>query len=57
MGKTFKDQVRQRDLKNVKKIARDTFIETDMRTRVKPAQKKERGGGKNWRHKINFEEE
>ena len=57
MGKTYKDDVRNKDVKTHKKIARDTFKETDMRTRVKPIEKKEKGGGKNWRHEFNLVEE
>ena len=51
MGKTFKDVMKQ-DIKTHKKIAREEFKDQDLRTRVKPVQKKERGGGNNWRNEI-----
>lgn len=56
MGKTHKD-VRDFDVKRHKEQARNTFKEADLRTRVKPVGKKNRGGGKTWRHIIEFEDE
>lgn len=51
MGKTFKD-IRDFDVKQHKKHARESTLYQDLRTRVKPVGKKERGGAKNWRHEI-----
>jgi hypothetical protein len=56
VGKTFKD-IRDFDVRRNKENSRKTFKNVDLRTRVKPIQKKERGGAKNWRHEINTEEE
>lgn len=46
MGKTYKD-VRKFDVKRHKEVAREFTKELDMRTRVKPVDKREKGGGKN----------
>lgn len=51
MGKTYKD-LRDFDKNRVKEQSRKTFKDVDMRTRVKPVTKKEKGGGKNWRNVI-----
>ncbi len=56
MGKTFKD-IRKFDVKRHKEVAREFTKDLDMYTRVKPVIKKEKGGGKNWKHLINHEEE
>lgn len=46
MGKTYKD-IRKQDVKTSKKIAREATMDMDLRTRVKPLDKREKGGGKN----------
>ena len=51
MGKTYKD-VRDFDVKRVKEQARKSTKDSDLRTRVKPVGKKNRGGGNNWRNII-----
>ncbi len=56
MGKTFKD-IRKFDIKRHKEGSRMQTQDVDMRTRVKPVVRKEKGGGKNWQHRINQEEE
>jgi hypothetical protein len=56
VGKTHKD-VRDFDVKRVKENARKTFKDSDLRTRVKPVTKKERGGGGNWKKYLEYEEE
>lgn len=56
MGKTYKD-IRKFDVKRHKEVAREFTKELDMRTRVKPVDKREKGGGKTWQHIINQEEE
>lgn len=52
MGRTHKDKIRQQDIKINKRGSREAFQETDLRTRVVPRQKKEKGGGRNWRNEI-----
>lgn len=56
MGKTYKD-IRKFDVKRHKEVAREFTKDLDMRTRVKPVDKREKGGGKTWQHIINQEEE
>jgi hypothetical protein len=51
VGKTYKD-LRKFDTKRNKEASRNTFKETDLRTRVKPVQNREKGGANNWRNKI-----
>lgn len=46
MGKTYKD-VKKFDVKRHKEIAREFTKELDMRTRVKPVEKRVKGGAKN----------
>jgi hypothetical protein len=46
MSKTYKD-VKDFDVKRHKEIARKFTKDLDMRTRTKPLEKKEKGGGKN----------
>lgn len=46
MGKTYKD-IKKFDVKRHKEIAREFTKELDMRTRVKPVEKREKGGAKN----------
>ena len=53
MGKTFKEF----DVKRHKEQARESTKEADLRTRVKPVIKKEKGGANTWRHLIEFEDE
>lgn len=45
------------DIKRHKENAREIFKETDLRTRVKPVGKKQKGGANTWRHLIEFEDE
>lgn len=52
MGKTHKDRIKAQDIKINKRASRDAFQDTDLRTRVVPRQKKEKGGGKNWRNEV-----
>lgn len=49
MGKTWKDD---KVISRHKKGARLATIDMDLRTRTKPLEKKEKGGGKNWRNVI-----
>jgi len=57
VGKTFKD-LRKFDTARNKENSRRTFKDTDMRTRVKPVERKEKGGGNNWRNKVdNYNQE
>lgn len=49
MGKTWKDD---KVISRHKKGARLATLDMDLRTRTKPVEKKERGGGKNWRNII-----
>jgi hypothetical protein len=56
VGKTYKD-VRDFDVKRVKEQSRKSTKDQDLRTRVKPVEKKSRGGGTNWRHIFEIEEE
>lgn len=51
VGKTYKD-LREFDKNRNKEASRKAFKDADMRTRVKPLEKKERGGGKNWRNEL-----
>jgi hypothetical protein len=51
VGKTFKD-VKDFDIKRHKEVARRFTKDLDLRTRTKPLEKKERGGGNNWRNVI-----
>jgi hypothetical protein len=51
VGKTYKD-VKDFDVRQHKRVAREFTKELDMRTRTKPLEKKERGGGKNWRLEL-----
>jgi hypothetical protein len=51
VGKTYKD-VQDFDVKRHKEVGRKVFKDVDMRTRVKPVEKKEKGGGNNWRNVI-----
>jgi hypothetical protein len=51
MGKTFKD-IKKFDIKRHKEIARDFTMDMDLSTRVKPKERKQRGGGKNWQKEI-----
>ncbi len=51
MGKTYKD-LKEFDVKRQKEASRKVFKDVDLRTRVKPVQRKEKGGGKNWRNII-----
>jgi len=46
VGKTYRD-LKEFDKARNKENSRKAFKDVDMRTRVKPLQKKERGGGKN----------
>jgi hypothetical protein len=46
VGKTWKDD---KVVSRHKKGARLATLDMDLRTRAKPLEKKERGGGKNWR--------
>ncbi len=46
MGKTYKD-VKDFDIKRHKEVGRKTFKDVDLRTRVKPLDKREKGGAKN----------
>lgn len=54
MGKTYKD-IRKFDIKRHKEAARESTMDMDLRTRVKPTEKRERGGGKNWKDLLNVE--
>jgi hypothetical protein len=49
VGKTWKDD---KVISRHKKGARLATLDMDLRTRTKPVEKKERGGGKNWRNII-----
>ena len=49
MSKTWKDL---EAVSRHKKGARLSTLDQDLRTRVKPLDKKEKGGGKNWRNVI-----
>lgn len=49
MGKTWKDD---KVISRHKKGARLATLDMDLRTRTKPVEKKERGGGKNWKNII-----
>ena len=49
MGKTWKDD---KVISRHKKGARLATLDQDLRTRVKPLDKKSKGGGKNWRNVI-----
>jgi len=51
VGKTYKD-LREFDKARNKENSRKVFKEADLRTRVKPLEKRERGGGNNWRNVI-----
>lgn len=51
VGKTFKD-VKDFDIKRHKEVGRKVFKNVDMKTRVKPLEKKEKGGGNNWKNII-----
>jgi hypothetical protein len=51
VGKTFKD-LRDFDVKRQKEIARQKTKDLNLGTRVKPLDKKKKGGGNNWRNKI-----
>lgn len=51
MGKTYKD-LREFDKARNKEASRKAFKNADLRTRVKPLDKKEKGGGRNWRNDI-----
>ena len=56
MGKTWKD-LKAFDIKRHKEGSRLVNKDQDLRTRVKPVDKKEKGGGKTWQYSINQEEE
>jgi hypothetical protein len=49
VGKTWKDD---KVISRHKKGARLATLDMDLRTRTKPVEKKERGGGKNWKNII-----
>ena len=49
MGKTWKDD---KVISRHKKGARLATLDMDLRTRTKPVEKKEKGGGKNWKNII-----
>lgn len=49
MGKTWKDD---KVISRHKKSARLATLDMDLRTRTKPVEKKEKGGGKNWKNII-----
>ena len=51
MGKTFKD-IKKFDVKRHKQAARREFKEEDLRTRMKPVQKIEKGGARNKTQEI-----
>jgi hypothetical protein len=56
MGKTFKD-IRKFDVKRHKEASREATMGQDLRTRVKPKQHKEKGGGQNFRKYLENVEE
>lgn len=49
MGKTWKDD---KVISRHKKGARLATLDMDLKTRVKPLEKKEKGGGNNWKNII-----
>jgi hypothetical protein len=49
VGKTWKDD---KVISRHKKGARLATLDMDLRTRTKPVEKKEKGGGKNWKNII-----
>jgi hypothetical protein len=52
MGRTFKDSVRNKDIKLHKAGGRMMTSEMDLHTRVKPLEKRSKGGGKSWDKKF-----
>jgi hypothetical protein len=52
MGKTFKDSVRGKDIKLHKAGGRMMTSDMDLHTRVKPLEKRVRGGGRTWLHEL-----
>lgn len=56
MGKTFKD-IKKFDIKRNKEGSRMQTQDMDLRTRVKPVDRKEKGGGKNWKELLVIEED